>query len=107
MKMSEVLKRDNLLVEFLREHKGGRSCVSSAEIAKYLNDKGYATKKQTVPSIIRKLMYERTLPICHKNSTGYFWAETREEIQASINDLEGRISEMQSHIEHLKSFIIF
>lgn len=107
MKRSEVIKRDNILVEFLRQHRGGENCVSSEAISKYLNDKGYATRSDCVNSIVKKVMFERTLPICHKNSKGYFWAETREEIQQSIADLQGRIDEMQSRIEHLKHFIIF
>jgi hypothetical protein len=107
MKTSEVLKRDNLLVEFLGEHRGGENCVSKYDIAEYLNGKGFATKHATIHTIVRRLMFERTLPICHANGKGYFWAESRAEIQAAIADLESRIEEMQSRIEHLKHFIIF
>lgn len=106
-KRVNVIKRDNLLVSFLLSHKGGQNCVSSKEISKYLNENGYATTVNAVHGIIRRVMYERTLPICQLNSKGYFWAEKPEEIQASIDDLQGRIEEMQSRIEHLQHFIVF
>ena len=57
MKQSEVIKRDNLLVEFLREHKGAKNCVSNKEIAKYLNDKGYAIKVGSTHGVVRKVMF--------------------------------------------------
>lgn len=57
-------------------------------------------------TLIRKVMFERRLPICSANGKGYFWATTKEEIQMTIDDLQGRIEEMQNRIEHLKSFII-
>lgn len=60
MKASETLKRDNLLVEFLREHRGAKNCVSNKEITKYLDDKGYAVKVGSTHGIVRKVMFERT-----------------------------------------------
>ena len=106
MKQVDVMKRDNILVSFLAQHRGGDECVSSKEIAEYLGEQGYKTLSDTVPTIVRKVMFERMLPICSLNSKGYFWAETQDEIQRSINELQGRIYEMQDRIELLNKFIL-
>jgi hypothetical protein len=88
------------------EHIGEKNCVSSKSISEYLGDCGYVVKTDSVHGLVRKIMMSRTLPICHVNGKGYFWAETKEEIQASINDIEGRISEMQNRVKILKKFIV-
>ena len=101
-----TFKRDNLLVSFLLQHRGRENCVSSKKISRYLNENGCPTHSDAVHVIIRRIMFERTLPICHVNGKGYFWAETTEEIQASINDMQSRIDQMQLRIEHLQHFIM-
>lgn len=106
MTQIETLKRDNLLVDFLFQHKGKDNIVSSKQICEFLNERGYHIKPECINAIIRRVMFERRLPICSLNSKGYFWATTKEEIQKTIDDLQGRIEEMQNRIEHLKSFII-
>lgn len=106
MKQIELLKRDNLLVEFIFQHKGLRNVVSSKEICEFLNERGCYIKIDSVNVVVRRVMFERRLPICSANSKGYFWATTKEEIQMTIDDLQGRVNEMTNRIEHLKSFII-
>ena len=106
MKAIDVIKRDNLLVSFLLQHRGGENCVSSQSIRAFLTENGYPTSSDHIHIIIRKIMFERTLPICHVNGKGYFWAETTEEIQASINDMQSRIEQMQLRIELLNKFIL-
>lgn len=106
MKQLEKFKRDNSLVDFLFQHKGAQNVVSSKEICEYLNSKGYTTSLDNVNVLIRKVMLDRRLPICAINSKGYYWGTTKQEIQSSIDDLQGRIDEMTKRIEHLKSFII-
>lgn len=106
MKQVDVMKRDNILVAFLAQHRGMANCVSSSEICKHLNECGYKTQKESVHGLIRRIMFERTLPICSINGKGYFWAETQDEIQSAIYEFQGRIYEMQDRIELLNKFIL-
>jgi hypothetical protein len=106
MKRTETVKRDNLLVEHLLDHKGRENAVSRHDIAEYLTANNYPQKAQTVHGIIERLIRERHLPICSINGKGYFWAKTKADILASIDELQSRITAMQEHIEHLKNFIM-
>lgn len=106
MTQIQALKRDNLLVDFLCQHKGKDNIVSAKEICEFLNERGYRAKPDSINTIIRKVMFDRRLPICSANSKGYFWATSKGEIQATVDGLQGRIEEMQKRIEHLQSFII-
>jgi hypothetical protein len=106
MKRTETVKRDNLLVEYLLDHKGRENAVTRYDIAEYLTDNNYPTKPQTLHSIISKLIMERHLPICSINGKGYYWAKTKADILASIDELQSRITAMQEHIEQLKNFIM-
>lgn len=106
MTPAQILKRDNLLVDFICNHKGRENVVSAKEICSYLNSKGYEARPSSIGRAIRKVMLERHLPICSENAKGYYWATSKEDILLTINDLQGRIEEMQTHIDHLKSFII-
>ena len=106
MKRTETLKRDNLLVEYLLEHKGRENAVSRHDIAEYLTANGYAQKASTVHTLIASTIKERHLPICGIQGKGYFWAKTKADILASIDELQSRITAMQEHIEHLKNFIM-
>lgn len=103
---TQMIKRDNALVQFIGEHKGLRNAVSSKDIEKHLNVRGFETKSACVNSLVKRIMFERRLPICSSNRKGYYWAETRTDITHTIADLESRITELQAHINHLKNFII-
>ena len=107
MTLYEVFKRDNILVEFLYNHKGKENIVAKKEIAKHLEERGYKTKVSTINMKIRKLIFERKIPLCSINSKGYYWANTKQEILDTIADLEGRIDEMKNRIELLNSFVLF
>lgn len=107
MKQIDTFKRDNLLVDFIYQHKGAKNVVSTKEIAKYIEERGYKQKVETINMIIRRLVFERKLPICSINSKGYYWANTKQEILDTIADLEGRIAEMKNRIELLNSFVLF
>ncbi len=102
----KTLERDNLLVGTVYQHKGEQNVISSKQIATILKHNGYETKRDDIHKIIRKVVFERHLPICSINGKGYFWATTKEEIQMSIDDLQGRVAEMTNRIELLQSFII-
>lgn len=102
----DSFKRDNILLEFMKEHRGKRNNATSKEIADFLNSRGYETNTASVHSMVKRVMYERNAPICHINSKGYYWATSRDEIEATIADLEMRRVALQEHIDHLKNFII-
>lgn len=106
MTRAQTLKRDNLLVEFVKKHKGKDNCVSSKEIAEYLQENGYSLKSCSVNMVVRKLIFERCLPICSKNSKGYYWGMNRRDIETTISHLKSRIDELQNHIDILQNFII-
>ena len=101
-----TFKRDTLLLEFIRNHKGKENIVSAKEICDFLNESGYSTKIGVVNSLIKKIMYERNAPICYYNAKGYYWGKTKSEIKETIADLEMRRASLQEHIDHLKNFII-
>ncbi len=105
-KSIDVFKRDSLLLEFMKGHKGEENIVSSQEIQKFLSDNGYLVKRRNIGTVINRIMYERNAPICYANSKGYYWARTRVEIEKTIYDMELRRASLQEHIVHLKNFII-
>ena len=105
-KIYDVFKRDTLLFNWLREHKGEANKVTSHDVQKFLEENGYSIKRNNVGTLINKIMYERNAPICYSNSTGYYWATTREELEKTIADLESRRNSLQEHIDHLKGFMI-
>lgn len=106
MKHNESFRRDNLLVGFLREHKGPNNAVSTVDIKKYLADRGYPTSRDNIRQRIHKLVFERSLPICSLSSKGYFWASCLDDIAQTIKEFQSRINELQARIDVLKSFIV-
>lgn len=105
-KSIDVFKRDSLLVDFMREHKGEENLVSSKEIKEFLDSVGYKTNINFIHSIIRKIMYERNAPICFSNINGYYWAKNRAEIEKTVRSMEDRIDAFRFHISHLKQFVV-
>jgi arginine repressor len=104
-KSYDVFKRDTLLLDFLRAHKGEENIVTSQEIQEYLQENGYSVNTG-VASMVSRIMYERNAPICFSNAKGYYWATSREELEKTIADLESRRNALQEHIEHLKGFML-
>lgn len=105
MKKEDLIKRDACILSFLKAHRGNENAVHSAEIIKHLKKCGYPVAgSNNLRPIIRRIMYEYNAPICHTTSTGYFWAKSRGDILVAISDIEGRISSLQEHLEHLKKF---
>lgn len=105
-KSYDTFKRDTLLFNWLREHKGEANRVTSYEIQSFLAENGYSIKRNNVGSLVNKIMFNRHAPICFSNSNGYYWATTREELEKTIADLESRRNSLQEHIDHLKGFMI-
>lgn len=106
MKQLDVFKRDSILLEFMKEHKGEENKVTSYDVQNFLEDNGYSINRNNVGSLMSKIMYERNAPICFSNTKGYYWAKTRAEIEKTIADMEMRRASLQEHIDHLKNFII-
>lgn len=106
MKQAETVKRDNLLVEYLLDHKGRENAVSRYDIAEYLTANGYEQKASTVHLLVATILKKRHLPICSVNGKGYYWAKTKADILLCVDELQSRITAMQEHIEHLKNFIM-
>jgi hypothetical protein len=102
----DVFKRDTLVLNFLREHKGEENKVTSYDVKTFLEENGYPIKRNNVGTLINKIMYDRNAPICFSNVKGYYWATTREELEKTIADLESRRNALQEHIDHLKGFMI-
>ena len=105
-KSIDIFKRDSLLLEFLKEHKGEENVVTSNTICDFLSEHGYKVKRNNIGTLVNKIMYERNAPICFSNVKGYYWAVRRCEIEKTIADMEMRRSSLQTHIDHLKNFII-
>lgn len=109
MKRELVAKRDAMLLNFLKNHKGSENAVKVADILEYLKSIGYGCKTKTVCTIVRKLMFEYSAPICYKNSSrdgGYYWAKSRKDIEITISDIDSRIAALEEHKAHLQNFII-
>lgn len=106
MKQTERLKRDNLLIDYILQHKGKNNAVHASEIAEYLNKNNFNVAVGTIHPLINTLKMERHLPICSTISGGFFWARNMAEIKEYIDNLQKRIDGLQEHIEHLKNFIM-
>ena len=105
-KSFSTFKRDTLLFNWLREHKGEQNKVTSYDVQSFLRENGYSIQRNNVGSLINKIMYERNAPIGFSNVKGYYWGTSREELEKTIADLESRRNALQEHIEHLKGFMI-
>lgn len=72
MKQTERLKRDNLLIDYILQHKGKNNAVHAVEIAEYLNKNNFNVSVGGIHQIINKLKMERHLPICSTIAGGFF-----------------------------------
>ena len=102
----DAFKRDNLLLEFIRQHRGEANLVSSREVRSFLNEHGYQMARYSIGNVITRVMYERNAPICYSSSKGYYWAASRTEIEKTIADMKARQESLQEHIDHLRGFIV-
>ena len=101
----ETYQRDDEIVRILNAHRGRRNAIGANEIRKCLRLKGYSVQSHTVRTRIKKIMYERHMPVCFDNSKGYYLPSCREDVLAVIADCESRIDALKEHINHLNQFI--
>ena len=106
MKTIDCVKRDNLLVEYLLDHKGIENAVTGKEIAKYLTEIGFPIKSESVHCMVSRLLMERHLPICSSIGKGYYCAKNKQDIIDCIYQLQAILDGLQEHINHLMNFII-
>lgn len=106
MTQKEIMKRDNILINYLIENKGRENCKSSKEISVFLTEQGYPTTVANVSSIVMKIINERFSPICSLNTKGYYWAKDKNDILECLNHLKSRVMALQNHIAILENYII-
>lgn len=102
---AQQVRRDNILVEYLCNHKGAENAASKHDIASYLEAQGYQQNTKCVGELIGRIAKQRHLPICSINGKGYYWPASKAELQATIADLESRIAALTEHIDRLKMFL--
>lgn len=103
---AKTARRDNILVEYLLEHKGTTNAVTVKQITEHLMARGFPQKESSVGTLVRRVADQRRLPICACKQGGYYWASSKAEIEENIAELESRIAFMTAHVERLKAFII-
>ena len=69
---AQQTRRDNILVEYLFNHKGIENAASKHEIANYLETRGYQQNLSCVGELINRIAKQRHLPICSINGKGYY-----------------------------------
>ena len=104
-KQIQIFERDNALVDIIYNHKGKENAIRTRELTRALNERGYSVRADNIHNIVNNVMRERHLPICSVTHVGYFWAKSRQDIQAGIDELQGRIYGLQERINLLESFI--
>ena len=105
-KRTDTIKRNNLLVKFLSQHAGENNGASYNDIIKYLKEYGFETTPDSLRNLITKVKLERRLPIVYKRKKGYFWANCKQEILDTINDLKSMQNAIQEQINMLEKFVI-
>ena len=106
MKQANIIKRNNLLVDFLSQHTGENNSVTHTEIIEYLKKQGFEITHDSLRNLITKVKLQRRLPILYKRKKGYFWAGCKQEILDTINDLKSMQNAIQEQINLLSKFII-
>lgn len=104
-KRIETFERDNELVAIIFQHKGIENAIGTKELVIVLNKRGWKVKVDGIHQIVSKVTLERRLPICGVVNTGYYWATSKQDIEACTNELQSKIEALQIRIDLLKSFI--
>ena len=105
-KRIDTFKRDNLIVEIIKQHQGVENAIKSNDLVKILRENGYELKPSSVHTTISKIIKQRNLPIVSSSSWGYCWGNKRSDFETCINELQMKVEELNKRIEHLNKFII-
>ena len=105
MNQKQTFKRDNLIIEIIKNHIGKDNAISGNDLCKALNEKGYSIKQDTIHSTVSKIIKERYLPICSLNGNGYYFPKSKDDIQTAISHLQSRVDKIQNRIDFLKQFL--
>ena len=106
MKPLDRYKRDNIIVEIIRNHTGLENAITGEELSKILSNKGFEIEKTTLRNHIERIRRERCLPIWYKKNCGYFCIGKSEEAKEAISMLRGTVSTLQDTIKLLQRFIV-
>ena len=106
MTTRKTYMKDSLLKNLIHKHKGLENAISTNQICTQFNEWGKPINARSLPQIIKRLRYERGLPICYKRGKGYFWAKTKQDIFTTIEDLQNQIYALHTTINFMKGFIL-
>lgn len=105
MTRKQLYKRDSLLKGVLIKHKGFENAISTRAIIEEMRERGYEIKARALPQVIKKLRWERGLPISYARGKGYFLAKTKKDIQTAIEDMQKQIDSLKTTINFLRGFV--
>lgn len=101
----DAFKRDNMLVDIIFAHKGINNAIGTKELARVLREKGCDVPADHIHVTVSRIVHERRLPICSVTHRGYYWATSKQDIQACIDSIEGKIRGLKERVDLLQSFI--
>lgn len=105
MKRYNTYKRDELLIDYIHNHRGQKNAVSGRTVCEFLKSVGFPMQEQSLHSLITRIREANHAPILTKaEKGGCFWADTNEEIEHNIELLRKRISALKEHIKVLERF---
>ena len=105
-KRIQTFKRDNAIVDIIKNHVGVNNAIKSTELVKELSFLGYCEKKESIHTIMSKIIKERNLPIASSTKYGYWWRNSKEDFVIAIEELRSKARELYERIDHLSKFII-
>lgn len=102
-KQYKIYKIDEIVYEFIRNHRGERNKVTGAQVLAEVKSHGYDLNN--VRQVIDRVMRERHAPICSAGRGGYWWAASRADIEIAIADAEAREKAFRERAKFFRSFL--
>lgn len=106
MNKTEILKRNNFVIEILQNHEGVDNAISTQQLCQKLKEYGKPIRERYLPQIIKNLRDGRDIPIGYKRGLGYFIATSKADIDITIQDLQNQIDSLQNAINFMKKFYL-
>lgn len=102
---AEISLAEKVKTSFKTNHVGKKTAISNSQIVKKLEkNAGIKTTDIVIRKIINHLRHSGC-PIC-SDSTGYWWAATKNEIKECIQSLHERIDAQMATLEQLNEMYI-